>query len=104
MTRLSPAAFLAAAVALVGAGWGSGDYMGKPKPVDPNILPVNYRADIVLNMKNLLIDPTNVKEAFISEPMLATGNKDERYTVCIRSNSRGYHREYLGPKDRIAYF
>jgi hypothetical protein len=93
-----------ATVALVLAGCGSTEYLGKPKEVDPNIFPAKYKEEIVLNLKQALIDPTNVKEAFISEPVLSSDTKDPRYTVCIRSNSRGYQREYLGPKDRIAYF
>jgi hypothetical protein len=96
--------FLVPAVVLVLAGCGSSEYLGKPKEVDPNIFPAKYREEIVFNLKTSLIDPTNVKDAQISEPVLAPGARDQRYTVCIRSNSRGYHREYLGPKDRIAYF
>ena len=98
-----PAAF-AVAVTLALAGCGSSDYLGKPKEVDPNIVPANYNKEIVDTLKGLLIDPTNVKDAFISEPALAPVGKEQRYTVCVRLNSRGYHREYLGSKDRVAYF
>jgi hypothetical protein len=80
------------------------DYLGKPKPVDPNIVPTDYKNEIIGTLKTVLTDPTNVKDAYISEPVLAPVNKDQRYIVCIRSNSRGYRREYLGSKDRVAYF
>ena len=98
-----PAA-VAVAVTLVLAGCGSSDYLGKPKEVDPNIVTTDYKNEIVGTLKGLLIDPTNVKDAFISEPALTTLGKEQRYTVCVRLNSRGYHREYLGSKDRVAYF
>ncbi len=91
-------------LALTLAACAADDYLGKPKPVDPNIVPTDYRNEILSTLKTVLTDPTNVKDAYISEPVLAPGNKDERYTVCVRSNSRGYRREYLGSKDRIAYF
>ena len=104
MTKIALRLFLVHVAAVALTGCGSSEYLGKPKEVDPNIFPAKYKDEIVFNLKNSLIDPTNVKDAFISEPVLAPGSKDQRYTVCIRSNSRGYQREYLGSKDRIAYF
>jgi hypothetical protein len=97
-----PALTIAAMLTLVGCG--SSDYLGKPKEVDPNIVPVDYRKEIVDTLKGLLVDPTNVKDAFISEPALMPVGKEQRYASCVRLNARGYHREYLGSKDRVAYF
>jgi hypothetical protein len=91
-------------LALALAACAGDDYLGKPKPVDPNIVPIDYKNEIIGTLKTVLTDPTNVKDAYISEPVLAPVNKDQRYIVCIRSNSRGYRREYLGSKDRVAYF
>ena len=98
-----PAAF-AVISALALAGCGSSDYLGKPKEVDPNIVPADYKNEIIGTLKSLLIDPTNIRDAYISDPALAPVGKDQRYVVCVRLNSRGYQREYLGSKDRIAYF
>lgn len=75
------------------------------KEPEPNIFPKEYKAEILLTLQQTLEDPTNVKDAYISEPVLATGAKSERYTVCVRSNSRDQmHRNYTGIKDRIAFF
>ena len=98
-----PAAF-AVIAALALAGCGSSDYLGKPKEVDPNVVPADYKNEIINTLKSVLIDPTNIRDASISDPALAPVGKDQRYVVCVRLNSRGYHREYLGSKDRIAYF
>jgi hypothetical protein len=98
-----PAAFAVISV-LALAGCGSSDYLGKPKEVDPNVVPTNYKNEIISTLKSVLIDPTNIRDASISDPALAPVGKDQRYVVCVRLNSRGYHREYLGSKDRIAYF
>jgi hypothetical protein len=92
---------LIAALAL--AGCASGDYLGKPKD-EPNKVPTDYKNEIISTLKESLIDPTNVKDAYISDPVLTPVGNDQRYTVCVRSNSRGYQREYLGSKDRIAFF
>ena len=71
---------------------------------DPNILPVNYKQEIIDTLTRALDDPTNVRDAFISEPVLRPAGKEERYTVCVRANSRNLARHYTGAKDRIGYF
>ena len=55
-------------------------------------------------MTNTLEDPTNIRGAFISEPVLRSAGKDERYVVCVRSDSRNANKNYTGSKDRIGYF
>ena len=76
----------------------------KEKPVDPNLFPTNYKKEILNTMKTLLGDPTNVRDAFISDPVLTPVGKEQRFTVCVRSNSRDAEHQYMGVKDRIAYF
>jgi hypothetical protein len=76
----------------------------KKAEVDPNVFPANYKPEILDTMTALLPDPTNVRDALISEPVLRPAGKDERYTVCVRSNSRNASRHYVGSVDRIAFF
>ena len=95
-------AVLAFALAL--AGCGANDYLGKPKEVEPNIVPTDYKKEIMDTLQHTLTDPTNVRDAFISESVLGAVGRDQRYLVCVRSNSRGFQREYTGRKDRVAYF
>ena len=73
-------------------------------PEDPNTFPANYKDEILLTMTNSLEDPTNVRDAYITEPILRRAGNDERYTVCVRSDSRNENKHYTGSKDRIAYF
>jgi len=74
------------------------------KESDPNIMPVNYKQEILDTLMSSLPDPTNVREAFISEPALTTISKEPHYTVCVRYNGRNENREYMGSKDRIGFF
>jgi hypothetical protein len=74
------------------------------KEPDPNIVPTRYKQEVIDTMTRVLIDPTNVREAYISEPAINVVKKEPRYTVCVRSNSRDYNRNYSGSKDRIATF
>ena len=55
-------------------------------------------------MTNTLENPTNVRAAYISDPVLRLVGKNERYVVCVRSDSRNASNHYTGSKDRIALF
>jgi len=70
----------------------------------PNVFPTNYKQEIIETLTRVLDDATNVRDAYVSEPVLRPAGKEERYTVCVRSNSRNLMRDYSGTKDRIAYF
>jgi len=95
------ASALALAVALVLAACSS----DKKEPEEnPNVFPADYKSEILTTMTTMLDDPTNVRNAYISDPMLRAVVKDERYTVCVRSDSRNISRQYSGSKDRIAIF
>ena len=93
--------FLMAIVAGALAGCASDS---KGPAVDPNIVPSNYREEVLDTLRQTLDDPTNVRDAFLSAPTLTMVGKDQRYTSCVRYNARDVNRQYTGSKDRIAYF
>ena len=72
---------------------------GKAPEEDPNVFPASYKDEILNTLTNLLEDPTNVRNAYISDPVLRAVGKDQRYTVCVRSDSRNANKEYMGSKD-----
>ncbi|HEY0223288.1 MAG TPA: hypothetical protein VGC38_02105 [Pseudolabrys sp.] len=72
--------------------------------MDPNILPTGYRQEVLDTLSSTLIDPTNVHDAFISDPVMATVSREPRYTVCVRYNARNEARQYAGSTDRIGIF
>ena len=71
---------------------------------NPNVFPSDYKNEILSTMTNSLDDPTNIRSAYISEPALRPAGKEQRYVVCVRSDSRDPGRQYTGIKDRIAIF
>ncbi|MGH6980401.1 MAG: hypothetical protein ACREFC_04270 [Stellaceae bacterium] len=77
---------------------------GKVPEVDPNIVPANFRQEVLDTLRTTLDDPTNVRDAFISDPALTPVGNDQRYTACVRYNARDLNRTYVGNKERIAYF
>ena len=76
----------------------------KPALENPNIFPTDFRHEILLTLPRALDDQTNIRDAFISDPVLTPVGKDQRYTVCVRYNARNGAHQYMGSKDRIGYF
>jgi hypothetical protein len=104
MAKNAAAIFSALTMALALSACSSGDYFGKPKEVDPNIFPTRYQQEILTTITHVLPDPTGVRGAYITEPVLVPVGKDQRYAVCVRANARDQAHNYGGSKDRIAYF
>jgi hypothetical protein len=71
---------------------------------NPNLFPADYKNEILTTMTSTLENPTNVRAAYISDPVLRPVGKNERYVVCVRSDSRNANNHYTGSKDRIALF
>jgi len=91
-------------VILVALGLLAGCASKDDAVVDPNVFPKNYKREISFTLQTTLEDPTNIRDAFITDPTLTQVNKDQRYAVCVRFNSRDLNRNYKGSTDRIAYF
>ena len=90
----------ALALALVGCSSST----SKEPPENPNVFPSDYKAEVLSTMLTTLDDPTNIRGAYISEPVLRRAGAEERYTICVRSDSRDASKQYTGSKDRIGFF
>jgi hypothetical protein len=102
MMKIAASACLLSVLA-VGLTGCSGRGSKQPEE-NPNVFPADYKNEILLTMTSTLDDPTNVRGAFISEPALRQAGKEERYVVCVRSDSRNANKQYTGSMDRIGYF
>ena len=101
MMKVAASALLSAlAMGLIGCSSSN----SKQPEENPNVFPADYKNEILLTMTNTLEDPTNIRDAFISEPVLRQAGKEERYVICVRSDSRNANKNYTGSKDRIGYF
>ena len=101
VTNLCLLAVLASALALALSACSSDK---KELEENPNVLPTDYKNEILTTMTATLDDPTNVRNAYISDPILRAAGREERYIVCVRSDSRDVSKQYAGSKDRIAIF
>jgi len=69
-----------------------------------NIVPTNYKSDIVGAMHAYLNDPTGIRDGAISELALKPVGSAKRYVVCVRYNAKKSGTVYAGVKEIGAVF
>jgi hypothetical protein len=71
-----------------------------------NAYPTNYKADILAAMHAYLNDPTAIRDASISEPVLkpASLTMPSRYMLCLRFNPKKTATVYEGMREVAAVF
>jgi hypothetical protein len=74
------------------------------KEPEPNIFPADYKQEILDAMPTVLAEVGSIRDAYVSDPTLVQGGRDQRYAVCVRFVARNESRQYAGNMDRIGYF
>jgi hypothetical protein len=68
------------------------------------VFPANYRAELIAYLRNFLNDPTNVRNAYLSEPALTRLQGEERYVTCVRFDAKNSYGGYRGSRDHLATY
>ena len=77
----------------------------RDKPPELNILPSDYKTEILLEFPKILGDPTNIRGAFVSDPLFDPNGAIKHYYSCVRFNPRDpATKQYLGSRDYIAHY
>ncbi len=104
--RWRRAGLLFAATLLLGAcaghHFGFGGHDGDDSGI--NAYPQSYKSDILAAMHAYLNDPTGIRDAAISEPVLKSVAAGTRYVVCLRFNGKQANGMYAGDKQIAAVF
>jgi hypothetical protein len=69
-----------------------------------NVVPQNYKNDLIAFLRTYLNDPTHIRGAMVSQPQLKNVGPGDRYVVCVRYDARRSNGQYAGPKDGAATF
>jgi hypothetical protein len=69
-----------------------------------NLYPQAYRAEIMAYLRTYLNDPSGLKEAAISEPVLKPMGLGNRYVSCVRYRAKGSNGELGSVKDHLVVF
>jgi hypothetical protein len=101
---LSVRDWLAIVGLLLLAGCGGGTSMQSSATGPTNTEPTTYKEDILAFLRTYLNDPTEVREAAISQPALKSVAGRTRYVACLRFNAKKSNGEYAGAKERLVVF
>jgi hypothetical protein len=96
-------AFVAFAVAMALAGCGS-SRSREEREARINVHPDNYRADLLAALHTYVSDPTNIRDAYLSDPAIKPLGNQNRYLACVRFNAKNSDGRYTGNKDLLAIF
>lgn len=69
-----------------------------------NVVPTNYRSDILAGMHAYLNDPTGIRDPSIAPPALKSVGGSKRYVVCLRFNAKQSGNTYAGMRVVAAVF
>ena len=69
-----------------------------------NVVPQNYKSDLLAYFRTYLNNPEGVRGAAVSAPFLKEVGPGERYVVCVRFNARDTRGKYMGAKEAVAVF
>lgn len=69
-----------------------------------NVLPQNYKSDLIAFLRTYLNQPEGVRGASVSAPALADIGPGQRYVACVRYNARDMTGKYAGVKEGAAVF
>ena len=69
-----------------------------------NVAPQNYKQDLLAFLRTYLNDPTHVRDAGVSQPVLKKAGPGDRYVACVRYNARNESGKYAGIKEGAAVY
>jgi hypothetical protein len=69
-----------------------------------NVPPQNYKQDLLAFLRTYLNDPTHVRDAAVSTPVLKKVGEGDRYIACVRYNARNSDHKYSGLKTGAAVY
>lgn len=98
------------AVAVLALGGCAGNDVGPTKAElkarwdAENIYPQAYKQDLLAFLRTYLNEPSGVRGASVSAPVLKDVGPGERYYTCVRYNERRSGGGYMGSKDGVAVY
>jgi hypothetical protein len=101
--RRLPAVFAAAALAAGLCGCGTSGSR-EEREARLNSYPDRYKSDLLSAMHAYAADPTNIRDAYLTDPALRTVGSQNRYTVCLRFNAKDSSGRYTGSRDVMGVF
>lgn len=84
--------------------FGFGKMPPPPPPPNPTLFPDHYREKIAEFVRTYLDNPSRIRDASITEPVLRPVAGTPHYVVCVRYNPRNSSNQYEGLQTKQATF
>lgn len=81
------------------AGCSSFGFGQADKPVEPNVFPADYKADLMAFLQNNPFGLVGTREAALSPPELKAFGNENRYVACLRVAGADWRKEKM-----VVYF
>ena len=94
---------VAVAVAVALAGCGSGRSR-EEREARVNVYPDNFKTDLLAALHTYVSDPTNIRDAYVADPVIKLIGAQNRYAACVRFNAKNSDGRYMGSKEILAIF
>jgi hypothetical protein len=103
--RSVPVVLAIAAMAVLLADCAGSGSRREEREARLNVVPENYKTDLLAALHTYVADPTNIRDAYISEPAIkpVVGGQN-RYAACVRFNAKNSDGRYTGSRDIMAVF
>jgi hypothetical protein len=69
-----------------------------------NVYPDHYKADLAAAVHSYAADPTNIRDAYVTEPAIKKIGAQNRYAACVRFNAKNSDGRYTGSRDLMGIF
>ena len=69
-----------------------------------NVYPDHYKADLAAAVHSYAADPTNIRDAYVTDPTVRKIGEQNRYAACVRFNAKNSDGRYTGSRDMMAIF
>jgi hypothetical protein len=69
-----------------------------------NVYPESYRRDLLAYLRTYLNDPTQVRDAAVTQPRRVKVGEGDRFVSCVRFKARKSDKQYAASKDGAASF
>lgn len=76
----------------------------KDKKVVENIFPPDYKTQILNYLRLNLDDPTNIREAYLAQPVMKAYQETPRYIACVKFNAKDRGGEYEARQMTVFFF
>lgn len=71
---------------------------------EANVPPRNWKAEMLQQLQQLILDPTSIRDATVSPPALRFMGVAHRYVACLRFNAKNSYGGYTGINTYAAVF